>query len=314
MNNQPRPADGLDRTKQRSTLLGIAAILLWSTTIAFSRNLTEQLGTLTAGASIYTIAGGIGLLVTGLKRGELKAMLRLPPLYLYGCGALFAAYIGTFYLAVGLAATHTQVLAVGLINYLWPALSLVFSIPILQRRPKPLLPVGIIVALLGLWFSTTGGVLPDPAAPGDGVTLLPYLLALVAAVCWGLYSNLSRRWAGGGDGGGVPIFLLTSGLLLGLARLFTPEISHWSIQVGIELFYMALFPGMLAYVFWDAAVRRGAIITLAALSYMTPLISTIVSALVLGVQPGAATWIGAGMLIVGAIICKQSIIEPAQAV
>ena len=40
------------------TLLGILAILFWSTTIAFSRTLSEQLGPLTAGASIYLLAAG----------------------------------------------------------------------------------------------------------------------------------------------------------------------------------------------------------------------------------------------------------------
>jgi drug/metabolite transporter (DMT)-like permease len=289
-------------------MLGLLAILLWSTTIAFSRSLTEQLGTLTAAALIYTTAGLVGLLYTGLLPGAFTRMRQLPSLYLLGCGALFVAYITALYLAIGASATRVQVLVVGLINYLWPGLSLVFSIPILGRRARPFLPVGIILAFAGVWLASTGeDGLSIRTLLQDQQNLLPYGLALFAAVCWGLYSNLSRRWAGDNDGGAVPLFLLTSGLLLGILRLFNPEVTYWSLPAALELAYMAIFPGMLAYVLWDIAVRKGEIILVASLSYLTPLLSTIFSTIVLDVRPGIALWLGAVLVIVGAVLCKVSI-------
>ena len=137
--------------------------------------------------------------------------------------------------------------------------------------------------------------------------MLPYVLALAAAVCWGLYSNFSRRWASGHDGVGVPLFLLASGLLLGLLRLGQAETSIWSSGTVLELLYMAVFPGMLAYAMWDNAVRRGRIIFVAVLSYLTPLLSTIFSSIVLSVRPGAALWLGSLFVIAGAVICKYAI-------
>lgn len=302
LNNPPQTSD-----MRRSTLMGGVAILLWSTTIAFSRSLTEQLGTLTTAATIYTAAGLAGLLAAWLRPGSLSAMRRLPRAYLLGCGALFVIYIAALYLAVGLAQTRIQVLAVGLINYLWPALSLILSIPILSRRARPMLPVGIALALAGIWLATTGG---SDLSGSEMGSLLPYLLALAAAVSWALYSNLSRRWAAGDDGGGVPLFLLASGLLVGIFRLFIPEVSQWSAQAAVEFTYMALLPGMLAYILWDIAVRKGEIILVASLSYLTPLLSTLFSTLILNVQPGALLWMGAGLVIAGAVICKISIIDP----
>ena len=293
---------------RRSTFFGGAAIILWSTTVAFSRSLTEQLGTLTAAALIYTGAGLLGLIVIRLQANGWKDLQHLPKNYLLGCGGLFVAYITTFYLAIGLSATREQVLAVGLINYLWPALSLVLSIPILGRKARPFLPVGIILALLGTWFATTGGSnIFQPTDSQQAVPPLPYVLALAAAVCWGLYSNLSRRWASGHDGAGVPLFLLASGLLLGLLRLGQAETSTWTPATVLELLYMAVFPGMLAYAMWDNAVRRGRIIFVASLSYLTPLLSTIFSSIVLNVRPDAALWLGSILVIAGAVICKYAI-------
>ena len=295
---------------RRSTLLGLVAILFWSTTIAFSRSLTEQLGTLTAATLIYTFAGLVGLLITGLRPGAFNQLRGLPPRYIIGCGALFVAYIAALYLAIGMSVTRVQVLVVGLINYLWPGLSLLFSIPFLGRRARPFLPVGIVLALAGVWLATTGdNELTIQALLQEGQNLLPYGLALFAAVCWGLYSNLSRRWAGDNDSGAVPLFLLASGLLLGAIRLLNPEVSHWSLPSALELAYMAVFPGMLAYVLWDIAVRKGEIILGASLSYLTPLLSTLFSTIVLAVQPGVALWLGAVLVIIGAVLCKVSIID-----
>jgi len=79
--------------------------------------------------------------------------------------------------------------------------------------------------------------------------------------------------------------------------------------VAAELAYMALFPGMLAYILWDIAVRKGEIILVASLSYLTPLLSTWVSALVLNIRPGVTIWLAAGLVIAGALVCRRSITE-----
>lgn len=303
----------LPQSARSSTLLGAAAILLWSTTVAFSRSLTEQLGTLTAAAAIYTIAGLIGIAAAGLRAGGLRQMVMqvraLPPAYLVGCGALFVVYITTFYLAIGSAETREQVLVIGLINYLWPAFSLVFSIPILGKRARWHLPLGIITAVGGTAWATFSGE-TSLANLEPHTNLSPYLLALAAALSWGLYSNFSRRWAAGHDGGGVPFFLLASGMLLALLRPFFIETTQWDGQAILELVYMAVFPAMLAYVLWDEAVRKGEIILIASLSYLTPLLSTGISALVFGVQPGTSVWAGAALVIAGAVLCKTAVSEP----
>ena len=43
-----------------ATMGGVLAIVLWSTTIAFSRSIAEQLGTFTGAAVVYLAAGLLG--------------------------------------------------------------------------------------------------------------------------------------------------------------------------------------------------------------------------------------------------------------
>jgi drug/metabolite transporter (DMT)-like permease len=296
--------------KNGYTLLGVLAILFWSSTIGFSRTLTEQLGALTAGFVIHTAAGIFGLAVTAWHRpnGGIRTVLHLPRRYLFICGALMCAYIVLLYLALGLAQNHFQVIVVGLINYLWPALTLLFSLPILGNRANGWLPVGSLIAIAGVGAASFGG---GEFSLGDlGGARLPYLLVMGAAVCWSLYTNLAKHWLGEGDANGVAVFLLASGLVLGLLRLFFPETSVWSLPTLGRLVYVILCPALLAYTFWDLGTRKGKLVFLAALSYLTPLLSTLISVWVLDEPASPRLWLAGGMIVAGAAVSQAGIRQP----
>ncbi|MBE3127757.1 MAG: EamA family transporter, partial [Candidatus Atribacteria bacterium] len=245
-----------------NTILGMLAILFWGTTIAFSRSLTEQLGPLTAASWIYMLSGIWGCIYLINKPGGIKKIFQLPILYLIGCGTLFIFYMVCLYLAVGLAFSREQVIEVSIINYLWPGLTLIFSLPILHKKGKIILIPGIVIAFAGFYLATVNsGMFSWEVFKGNfQVSYLPYLLAFMAAITWGLYSNLVRRWAGHTEGGAVPLFLLATGLVLTTIRFMFPEESYWTPQVIVELLYMSVFPTFLAYTFWDRAMRKGKII------------------------------------------------------
>jgi len=309
-----------------STALGILSILFWGTTVGFSRPLTEELGTLTAAAGIYLIAGVIGVAVLAVRPGGLGRAIRLPARYLFGCGALFVFYTLMLYLAIGLAPGRAETVEVGLVNYLWPSCTLLLSVVLLGRRASVWLAPGMAIALGGVALGMAqGGSLSAGAmlehVRGDWA---PYACALAGAVAWGFYSNLSRRWAGRGPqsrnaairdprqgGGAVPLFLLASAAVLLTMRLFVAESSHWSARTAAGLLYMGLGPALAAYVCWDRAMRSGHIILVASLAYFTPLISTIISCAYLGVAMGPKLWLACAMVVAGAILCKRSIRDPA---
>ena len=295
-----------------NTLLGILAILFWGSTVAFSRSLTEKLGTITAGGLVFILSALFAwtyLFFT--SPGKLKKMIHLPSSYLWGCGSLFVIYMTTLYLAIGLSYNRLQVIEISIINYLWPGLTLLFSVPILHKRARLSIILGILFSFTGVYIAMN----PYhhfsflPFLKNIQNNSLPYIFAFIAALSWALYSNLARKWSRKGEDGAVPVFLLVTGLTLFLLRMFFQEESVWSPRVGMELVYMSVFPTFLAYSFWDQAMRLGNIVLIASLSYFTPLLSVLISSIYLQITIDIRLWIASILVIAGAIISKFSIIE-----
>ncbi len=296
----------------RNTALGLSAILLWSATIALARSLSEEIGPLTAGAAVYLAAGAIlGGHLLATER-SFRRLREIPRIHLFGCGALFLVYTGALFLGLGLAGNRHQAIEVGLLNYLWPALTLLFSLLLLGKKAGPGLAPATLVALLGVflvltpgtsvsWGSFLANLQSNPAAYG---------LGLIAAVSWALYSNLTRRWgrSGGGGTGAVPLFTLGTGAGFLLVRLFRPEPGAWGPKVAGEVALLALGTA-LAYVFWDLAMRRGDMVLVASCSYLTPFFSTLVSCIYLGVAPGAGVWLGCLLIVAGSFWSWRSIVK-----
>jgi drug/metabolite transporter (DMT)-like permease len=293
---------------------GFAAIVLWSTTFAFARSLSEQVGPLTAGAAVHLVGGGACLLHLRLSGKALPGWLALPRWYLFGCGSLFVFYTAAIYLAVGLAADREQVLEIALVNYLWPTLTILLSLALLRNRGNFWLLPGTALALVGVFLVMTQGAPVSWMSFGEHLRKNPaaYLLALAAAVSWALYSNLTRRWAVAGSGGAVEWFLIAAGLVLLGLRVLVSEPTGWGLRPVAEMLGLAAATA-LAYLLWDLAMRKGNLLLVVAMSYFTPLFSTVLSCAYLKVSPGSRLWLGCILLVCGSFLTWRSISNaPAQ--
>ena len=291
-----------------ATAGGVGAILLWSLTVALVRSLSEQVGPVTAATAVYSFSAVAALVSLLCSRQRQQRVLRLPARYLVGCGILFVGYMLLLFLAIGWANSRQQVLEVGLLNYLWPVLTLLLSLVLLGKKASWGLLPGTLLSLAGVfmvlthetlvsWHSFYRNLSSNPAA---------YLLALFAAMFWATYSNLTHKFAASKDEGAVVIFLPVTAIVSLLICFFLDEPREWSSRSLIE----ALFLGIAtygAYALWDNAMRRGNIVIVAAASYITPFFSTIASCLYLSIMPGAKLWIGCGILVLGSILSWQSV-------
>ncbi|MFA5137845.1 MAG: EamA family transporter [Elusimicrobiota bacterium] len=291
--------------ERRATLGGLAALALWSASVALTRGLCESLGTLTGPGLAALLGGALGLLWTDPRR-----MLALPKRYLLVCGGLFVSCNAGMYLAVGGAPNRSAVLAVALVNYLWPALTVALSVPVLGRRARWYLPLGCLIAVAGTAMALLGGQGFRCSELGTGV-LVPAAWAGVAALSWGLYSNLARLW-GGTEEGAVPLFALCTGAALLLLRVFRPEPLHWTPKALMELVLLGVASMMAAYALWDEGMRKGDALLLGLASYFVPIASTLISSVYLGVWPGWGVLAGSGLVVAGAFVSRRALVADAK--
>jgi len=297
--------------RHTATLMGLSAILLWSFSVAVARSLTERLGAVTAAACIYGLGGVLMAVVQVCRGGGMPSPRHFSRRYLWGCGGLFVGCLVSFYVAIGLAADRLQLLEVGLVNYLWTVLTVVLSVPILGRRAGLGLIPGVVLAVLGMAMVLTQGSafsLPGLVEHIAG-NPLAYAAALTAALTWALYSNLCRRWGAGNREGAVALFSVATGLIFLAGRGMVSAASVWSLRAVLEVAFLAT-TSTAGYALWDIGVRRGDFAVLSTASYFTPLLSSVVSCLYLGVMPGARLWAGCLLLIAGAWTSHRAIRRP----
>jgi len=289
-----------------ATSLGFVAILLWSTTVPAARSVLEKFGPLFGMSLVFSISGLLLLLLTSIRARGFGWVARLSKKHLVVCGPLFIGYLCFFYLALGIAKTRTETVVAGLINYLWPMMILVFSIPLLRKRPHPFTFVlGIVISLGGIVLAMSVQAESLSALVGAlGKSGLPILLAFVGSLMWGLYSNLAKRYPQTVSTGAVGLFLLVTGFALLGTGLGEWQKVIWNLRVVIELAYMIVFPASLAYCFWDIAMRDGDITLLGSASNLIPVLATLIASAYLQVTLRWELLGGALGVVFGAFLCQ----------
>lgn len=288
----------MDMTPQRATLAGLLAILLWSTSVGLLRSLTEALGPVGGAAMIYSTCTLCLILFSGLPtwRGFSKG-------YLFGGGLLFVCYEIFLSLSIGFASNRVQAMEMGMINYLWPCLTLLFAVFFNQQKSSVGLWIGAGLALVGIVWMMKGDSHWSPLVMWQNIQTNPlaYGLAFSAAIAWALYCNITKRLAQGKSGN--TLFFLAVSIVLWIKFAFssTPPMA-FSFSIGLQLVFMGASTAI-AYSAWNTGIQRGNMTLLATASYFTPVFSTLLAALWLRTVPDAAFWQGVAMITSGSLVC-----------
>jgi len=297
-------------------VLGFVAILLWSTSIAFLRSVQEKNGALDT-AFFNLLLGSVFLFILLLLiygRELFSKIKAIPFAYFYKVGFFMVTYMAFFYSAVGDASSREAVIVVGIINYLWPGLTFLFSVPILGNRTRyGLLASGIIVAFIGTGIALIEG---NRLSAGQLISslkgdMLPFLFALMGAVSWGIYSNMTRKYSVKEDIAALPVLFFISAVFILVLQLLKGEIPHLYLTGPdyLEFAYLVIFPTAIAYLSWDLAMKKGNKNLISTLSYGIPLLSTLISCYYLQVVIGIGFGAAVLLVIIGAILCRYSILH-----
>jgi drug/metabolite transporter (DMT)-like permease len=296
-----------------NTFYGVFAILLWSSTVALVRSITKRMNAFQAGAATFSLSGAICIVLFVLNR-DFDSIALHPPRYLLVCGLLFIAYMVALFVAVERAKDTQQAMELGLINYLWPSLTVVLSLVLNNERVNLLLVPGLIISLYGVYTVVTQQSLFSWKSFKQNIrsNVIAYVAALIAAITWALYSNLSNLWAHPNAESAVYVFIPITGFIFILFSIFgfrdNWPTQAWDKRTILELLYFSVST-VLAYMFWDISMRRTNVSFVAILSYFTPFFSTLVVGFYHKESFSKKLWIGCILIIVGSLATWLSIVS-----
>ncbi|EPA9109620.1 aromatic amino acid DMT transporter YddG [Serratia liquefaciens] len=285
----------------KATLLGLLAILLWSSVVGLIRSVSEGLGPIGGAAMIYSVSAVFLLLA--LRMPNLRLFPR--PYLLLG-SLLFVSYEICLSLSLGYANTRLQAIEVGMINYLWPCFTVLMALVFNGQKAKWWLLPGLLLSLFGIgWImSGEGGWSPAQMLENVRSNPLSYSLAFGGAVIWALYCNLTKKIAQGHNG--VVLFITLTALALWLKYAFSSESGmQFTLPVTLTLLCAGMAMGA-GYAAWNVGILRGNMTLLATASYFTPVLSAVFAALVLDTALTANFWQGVVMVTAGSLICWRA--------
>ncbi len=186
--------------------------------------------------------------------------------------------ISTYNTILYQAAQHTTSINITLVSCALPIGTLLFTYLLLKDAPVRKQIIGGLISLLGVLTILSRGdldrLLNIRFNQGD-------LLMLVAVSCWSLYSVLLKKW---------PLDIPAFDMFCLFISIGTPVIApfyFWEISVSGSfelsmanitlLAYLAVFPSVLAYIFWNNGVKHIGPGKASLFSYLIPVFTSVLA-------------------------------------
>jgi drug/metabolite transporter (DMT)-like permease len=241
----------------------------------------------------------IPIIVWELKHGrvvKLRDLMELALLGLLSVSVYFwLQYTGIKYAGAGISA----LLVVGLI----PILTGVASFFVLKETYAHQQLLGTALGLLGVALITVPGLLLNRV---DWLFYLGVLCLLLNAICWALYSTLSRRLM---NRTRRPLMNAACVTVFGTIALIPMSLtSEWSSVASLRpeqwlsILYLSLVCSCGAYFLWNLSLSRMEAMKAAVWQYLEIPVAFMGEALIFNIMPSPTVLIGATAIIVGALL------------
>lgn len=282
----------------RFTLYGCIAILSWSCLLGIARLVTESLGPVGGSAMLYTLSSVLLMIVVGIPK-----LSYFSPKYLILGGAMFVCYEIFLALALGYSNSRAQAIEVSIVNYLWPALTVLFAVLGSHKKMNWLIYPAVTLAFIGVAWTMSGehGLSLQQIMANVKSNPLVYFMSFAGAVIWAVYCNITQRQQSKHNA--ITLFFIATAVSLWVKFAFTdeaPMVFTWP-AIGYLFASAILMAG--GYGLWNIAIVGGNMVFLATLSYFTPIFSALLSSIILGVTLSQNFWYGVVMVTVGSLLC-----------
>lgn len=295
---------GVDKDSRYGTAAAIVVALIWGLSFVAARIVLSTLTPLLLASVRFSIASLIFMpvIVKELVQGRVPGsqdLFEFVLLGFLGVSLYFVLqYTGVLYAGAGVSA----LLVVGFI----PILTGIASMVVLGEGFDARRVLGIVLGLSGLVLI----VLPRLFfGELDWFFYLGVGCLLLDAVCWALYSTLSRRLM---IRMGKPSVVTAYVTVLGTLALLPFSItSDWGLVFVLEsdqwlgILYLSVACSGLGYFLWNFALSRLETVRAAVWLYLEPVAAFVGESLFLGVTPGPMTVLGGAAIIAGAIMTSR---------
>lgn len=288
-------------TQKRATLIGLIAIVLWSAIVGLIRGVSEGLGAVGGAAMIYTLSALLLMLTVGFPNFK-----KFPRAYLIAGSLLFVCYELCLSLSLGYANTSTQAIEVGMVNYLWPSMTIILSVLVTRQKYSLLIIPGLLISVAGICRVLAGDHQLSYTEIAHNVASNPlsYGLAFSGAIIWAVYCVVTKKIAQGSNG--ITLFFMLTALVLWVKYFSAPQPEMtFNLPVLINLALAAMAMGF-GYAAWNTGILHGNVTVLATASYFIPVISAVLAAFLLSSSLSVNFWQGAGMVSLGSLLCWWS--------
>jgi len=266
--------------------------------MALSRNVSEQLGPIGGAASMYTVSSIFLILVMGLPD-----IRKFSKTYLIAGGAMFVCYEIFLSLALGMANDRHQAVEMAVINYLWPAMTVLVAVMMSKKKTNIFVYPSIFVAFFGVAWSISGeqGLSVTQISANIATNPATYSMAFFGAIIWAVYCNFTQKVAKGQNA--IVLFFIATAVTLWIQYALSSETGMtFTVGASVDLLLAGLVMGS-GYALWNVAILGGNMVLLATLSYFTPIFSTFLSSLILGISLTGTFWQGVVMVTFGSFAC-----------
>lgn len=283
-----------------STLIGISALLLWSTLVGLLRLSTESFGPIHTVTYVYTISAIILYLTCGLP--DLK---KVPKKFLFLSSLLFVIFELCFAFSITLANSSEKSIEMNIIFNMWPTLIIIMMAVLKEEKINFLTILGVSVSFAGIVIINYHPNLNFI----DNFSTNPtsYVLIFLAAVLWAIYCIYIKKQSNGTNA--VSLYFILTAIALWILTISTQgfNLPHTQeINGYLFVFINAIFFSM-GYLAWNIGIIKGNMPILVMLSYFSPIFSSAFSAFVLDSNLTINFWYGALTVTVGSLICWFSI-------
>ncbi len=263
---------------KKQVIFAMGAVGIWATMASVVKLQLSGLPNMEA-LAIGSFLGALFLLAVNMVTGQLRECLTYTVrdyAEIIGLGFLgMFWYNAAYYL--GLANLTSQEACI--LNYLWPLMIMVFAWLILKEPMTVRKIIAMLCSFAGVVILTVGG-----GTASAGNVLLGRLACLMAAVSYGLFSVLNKQrdrnqWVS------MMFYWLTAAVFAAVTGLLTEE---WVMIRGtawIGMLWIGIAVNAGANLLWAMGINGGEnTARIANLAFLTPFLSLLVSAALLGEQ------------------------------